>query len=141
MRRILGWSVGIVLALALGVFVLQTVASESGEVVVLHTRQDGSEETTRLWVVERDGDAWLRSGAGESGWYGRLVADPQIVLERAGQRLSCVAEPTPAARDEINALMAAKYGWRDQLIGLLVGSRDGAIPVRLRCTAGDAPGG
>ncbi len=138
MRRVLGWSFGVLLTLLLGVFALQMIASETGEVVVLHTGDAGAQASTRLWVVEHDGDLWLRSGGGESGWYGRLVAAPRIGLERQGTRLECVAEPAPAARDTVNALMADKYGWRDDLIGLLVGGRDAAVPVRLRCDAPSA---
>jgi hypothetical protein len=134
MLRFFAWFAGIVVALVVGVFLLQMAASESGEVVVLHTKEGGGETTTRLWVVDRDGAPWLRSGAGESGWYRRLAADPAIALERGGERFDCVAEPQPQLRDEINAQMAAKYGWRDRVIGLLVGSRDDAIPVRLHCT-------
>lgn len=132
MRKILGWSIGLLLAVAVGVFALQLVASETGEVVVLHTTADGVDHTTRLWVVELDGSLWLRSGGGDSGWYARLAAEPRIRLERHGETQSYVAEPESSRRDEINALMAEKYGWRDRLIGVLVSGRDTAIPVRLR---------
>lgn len=132
MRRILGWTVGLVLAVGLGFFLLQLIASETGEVVVLHTSDGSGEATTRLWVVEYDGDIWLRSGGGNSGWYGRLVATPAVRLERQGRTMLYIAEPEPAERARINALMAEKYGWRDQVIGLMVGGRDEAIAVRLR---------
>ena len=135
MRKFLGWSVGLLLALVLGVFALQMIASETGEVVVLHSLEDGTEVTTRLWVVEYDGDLWLRGGP-DSGWRLRVVEVPSVALERQGQRLICDAEAAPALRDRINALMAEKYGWRDRVIEALVGGRDQDIPMRLRCTAG-----
>lgn len=135
MRRFLGWTIGLVLAAALAVFGLQMVASETGEVVVLHTSADGAEQTTRLWVVELDGDLWLRSGGGDSGWYARLVAEPRVRLEREGRLASYTAEPDPARRDAINAAMREKYGWRDRIIEILLGGRDAAVPVRLRPAA------
>ena len=135
MRKVLGWSFGVLAALLVGVFVAQMIASETGEVVVLHTRDGAGEKTTRLWVVEHDGDLWLRSGGGASGWYERVETHPRVGLERHGRRLECTAEPTPASGTIINSLMAEKYGWRDDLIGVLVGGRDAAIPVRLRCEA------
>lgn len=137
MLKVLGWSFGVLVVLVLVVFAAQMIASETGEVVVLHTRDPSGETTTRLWVVEHDGDLWLRSGGGASGWYGRLETHPRVALEREGRLLECAAEPSPASRATINALMAEKYRWRDDLIGVLVGGRDAAIPVRLRC---DAPG-
>jgi len=135
MRKWLGWSLGALFGLFAGLFLLQIIASESGEVVVLHTAEGAGTATTRLWVVEHDGDLWLRSGGGESGWYARLQADARIKLERGGRTLLCVAEPEPAMRDVINDLMAAKYGWRDRVIGIMVGGRDAAIPVRVRSGA------
>ena len=59
-RKILGWSFGLVVVLLVGIFAAQMIASETGEVVVLHTRDAAGETTTRLWVVEHDGDLWLR---------------------------------------------------------------------------------
>jgi hypothetical protein len=133
MLRAVGWTVGALVVLVLVWFGLQVVASESGEVVVLQTRSDTGTETTRLWVVERDGALWLRSGGGSSGWYGRLAATPEVRLQRGDHDFACRAESEPAERDVINALMAAKYGWRDRLIALLIGERTNAVPVRLRC--------
>jgi hypothetical protein len=131
MRRILGWVVGVLLIVVIVVFGLQVIASETGEVVVLHTTADGEQVTTRLWVVDLDGDPWLRAGSA-SGWYARLVASPEVLLARQGMTARYVAEPRTERRAEVNALMADKYGWRDRLIEVLVGGRDDAIPVRLR---------
>jgi hypothetical protein len=134
MRKIIGWAIGLLLAVAVGVFGLQVIASETGEVVVLHTTAAGTESTTRLWVVEFDGDLWLRGGA-DSGWRQRLVDAGRAELERQGRRLACDAEAVPAEIERINALMAEKYGWRDRVIEVLVGGRAEDIPMRLRCAA------
>ncbi len=122
---------GALVALLLAVIVLEIIASESGEVVVVTTTgADGVEAETRLWVVDHDGSAWLRSGSPASGWYQRMQANPQITVERDGQEFTARIEPLPAMRDAINAEMAEKYGWADAYIGMLFG-RDDAIPIRL----------
>jgi len=113
-------------------FGLEWFASERIEVVVLHTHDaSGAAHDTRLWVVDHDGSPWLRAGSVESKWYKRVAADPQIGLTRGATELRYHATPVPAARDVINDLMRAKYGWGDLFIGWMIGGRDTAIPVRL----------
>jgi hypothetical protein len=130
-RRLIGWAaalLGGVLSLAL----LQIVASESGEVVVLHTRaSDGLEHETRLWVIELDGQQYLRAGDAGSRWYARLSVHPDVVVARSGVQAPYRAVPSAQLRAPVNAAMRAKYGWRDAAVGMFVGGRDGAIPVRL----------
>ena len=134
MIKILGWTLGVLLAIVLGVFGLQWAASERVEVVELHTVDPASGEavTTRLWVVDHDGKAYLRVGADGSGWYSRLTASSQISVTRQGTRGDYLAVPRPEKSDIVNDLMQAKYTWGDTLIGYLVGSREGAIPVELQ---------
>jgi hypothetical protein len=125
--RIVAVVAGIFLALG----VLQMVASESGEVVVLTTTDgSGAEQTTRLWVVDHEGAAWLRAGQDGQGWYGRLQARAAVTLERDGVETPYNATPVPAATAEINRLMAEKYGWADRLIGFIF-PRDSAVAIRL----------
>ena len=113
------------------VFLLQIVASEVGEVVILTTVEPtGEPAETRLWVVDLDGSVWLRSGSPQSGWFVRIVANPLIRVERGGQAYSYRAVFVPERRAEINALMREKYGWGDAYISLLFGRED-AVPVRL----------
>jgi len=134
--KIVAWLLGGILALALAVFVVQGVASETGEVVVLHTLDaSGAEKTTRIWVVDHAGQQWLRSGSTESGWYQRLTAEPHVRVERDGATGDYIAAPTPEERQAINAAMRAKYGWRDTLISWMVGGRDSAIPINLQPAA------
>lgn len=127
----LSWFIGAVLGLALAAFALQIIASESGEVVVLETRAGDSFASTRLWVVEDEGWLWLRSGGEGSGWYRRLVADPNVTLKRAGTQSAYRAHPQADRIQRINELMAAKYGWRDTVVGWFVGDRSHDVPVRL----------
>ena len=121
----------LLLTLFAGVLILQGVASESGEVVVLSTQGSGDEpEETRLWVVDLDGFQYLRAGQPESAWLNRLQATSRVGVERGDDRMAYDAVPEPERRDEINALMATKYGWADAFIGKLFGRAD-ATPVRL----------
>jgi hypothetical protein len=115
---------------------LQQIASESGEVVVLTTQDEsGDPQTTRLWIVDRDGQQWLRAGLTESGWYVRLQANNFVKVERDGVTRSYVAIPDPSVAAEINDLMSEKYGWADRYIGFLFG-RDGSVPILLQAPAG-----
>jgi hypothetical protein len=109
----------------------QMIASESGEVVVLYTQDNAGEQfSTRLWIVDHEGDAWLRAGSEQAGWYKRLMVLPEIELFRRSDRRSLSAKIEPAYGATINGLMAKKYGWRDAYVGFFF-SRDDAIPVRL----------
>jgi hypothetical protein len=129
--KIAGWFVGIVLAAVLMFIAAERIASETAEVVILHTDDGAEQVTTRLWVADYDGSAWLRTGADGSGWYTRLTANPQIEVERDGRLASYTAVPEPSASDAVNARMLEKYGWRDRFIGMIVGGREGSIAIRL----------
>ncbi len=132
--------VRIVARIAVGLVVLAVLAAGAifaaselgGEVVVLHTRDPvGADVTTHLWVVDDAGSAWLRSGLPTSGWFVRLEANPEVVVERGGQasRYRAVPVGTPEARDRIHALMREKYGWADRLIGA---ARDGSASIAVK---------
>lgn len=129
-KRVL-WVSSLLLGLALAAFALQLIASESGEVVVLETQDGDGVARTRLWVVEDEGRLWLRSGGDGSRWYQRLVAEPSVILERDGISDSYLTYPEPERVHRINDLMAAKYGWRETVVGWFVGDRSADVPVRL----------
>ena len=122
-----------VLLLAGAVGGLERFAAESGEVVVLHAREaDGHVVQTRLWVVDAGGEAYLRVGADGSGWFSRLTANPEVEVLRGDTLTPYLAIPAAEQSADVNRLMAEKYGWRDVLIGALVGGREGSIPVHLQ---------
>ena len=137
MRRILrGVLVLAVLLVAFAGALL--VLSEWGEVVVLHSRDaSGEPRGTRLWVVDDAGAAWLRSDGRERGWFVRVAANPEVELERGGERradrAAVVDAPETVAR--VSALMRAKYGVSDALIEFVEG---GWTPVAVRLDARDA---
>jgi Uncharacterized protein conserved in bacteria (DUF2255) len=125
--RIVAAVIGVVVVL----LVLQAIASESGEVVVITTRDAaGAPHETHVWVVDSEGHQWIRSGSPTSGWYMRLQQTPKLELERGGHHAQFGIEPMPAMRAQINALMRSKYGWADAYIGAFF-SRANAIPIRL----------
>ena len=131
------------LGAVIGVLVLYLVlvfgASESGEVVQLVTQDaQGEAVTTRLWVADTDGAMWLRAGEGTSGWYQRLMAhgvDSPATLIRGDQTYAITASAEPQRIAEINQLMADKYGLGDTLVGILAGSPEAGIAVRVVVSA------
>lgn len=126
------WITGVILGLIVMLGVAQTVASERVEVVELHTVDaEGIEQTTRLWVVDHDGAAYLRVGGDGSGWYDRLRANETVEVTRSGNRGRFITRTRPELSGTINALMQEKYTWGDSLIGALVGSREASIPIML----------
>ena len=130
--RYVTWIPGVLVLLALAIFGLERAASERVEVVELHTQDDSGElVTTRLWVVDHDGHAWLR-GDDRSGWVQRLKQQPVIELTRGGERASYQWQIHADQTATINALMRDKYTWGDQVISVLVGSRDAANAIALQ---------
>ncbi len=124
--------IGLVVALVL----LQTIASESGEVVTLTTVDaQGEERTTRLWVVEHEGAQWLRAGRAEAGWVQVLLSQGAtgvpVFVERNGTAASYQALPSMDQGALINQLMNQKYTWRDDIIGAMFG-RDDATTVAIK---------
>jgi hypothetical protein len=128
--KIVLYLVGGLLALVLLVFISQIIASETGEVVVLTSEGPDGSAATRLWVVDLHGVQYLRASP-DSGWYQRLIAEPDVLLERAGKRAAYRAEANLELAAEVNGLMYEKYGWRDAYIELLLGGRDDAVPLAL----------
>ena len=119
-------------ALVVVIFVLQGIASETGEVVVLTTQDQTTSEpvTTRLWVVDHDGAMWLR-GDIQSGWSQRALAQPAPVqLERDNVSYTLSVAAQPAQVELVNQLMRQKYEWRDQLISLMA-PREDSVALRL----------
>ncbi len=133
MRRVWIALVSIAGLFALFIALVFGLSEFGGEVVTLETKDaEGKPQQTRLWVVDHEGRAWLRSGAPESGWFLRLEADANVSVTRNGTTAAYRAEPVrdPAVRDRIHALMAEKYTFAERFIAA---TRDGthSVPVRL----------
>ena len=130
--KLIGKLVGIVFAFVLTIFMVQGIASETGEVVVLTTveQASGDTATTRLWVVEHDNTQWLR-GSAQSGWTQRALSqNVPLQLERDGITNTYTVTSAPAQVGTVNELMRQKYGWRDQFISLMA-TREASVVLRL----------
>jgi hypothetical protein len=105
---------------------------EQVEVAVLRTfSADGHGHDTKLWVVDHQGQPWLRGARPDLGWLERIRENPRVELVRRG-----VTTPYTAAIDEapdaelaVEEAMAAKYGWIDRWYELIM--RFDPIVIRL----------
>ena len=130
--KLIGKLIGTVFALVVTIFMVQGIASETGEVVVLTTveQASGDTATTRLWVVEHDNTFWLR-GSAQSGWTQRALSQNiPLQLERDGITNTYTVTSAPAQVGTVNELMRQKYGWRDQFISLMA-PREASVVLRL----------
>ena len=102
-----------------------------GEVVTLVTTDvDGRSYRNQVWIVETGHDLWIRSVSPTSPWLDRVVARPDVQIQRGVQLATYRATPLAHRRDRINAAMAERYGWADWLLGI-VEERQEAVPVFL----------
>jgi len=128
------------LTVALVVFVT-AFGIDEGEVVNLSTVDaKGAQFETQLWIIEHDGQLYLRAGRPAARWLARLRAHPEVKIERGGTTASYRAVPVddPATREAVNRRMAEKYGQADRLITRIF-DRSQAVPVRLESlTPGDS---
>ena len=117
--------VGIVVGILAGLFLLVIAASvaliESGEVVVIYTRDSsGGLHRARVWVLDHDGRPWVAPGNRSNAWFQRLLADPRVELVRSGVRSCHVATvvESPAAIPVLELLLE-KYASVIRVTGLL----------------------
>jgi hypothetical protein len=113
-------------------------ASElGGEVVTLHRAEaDGVVSEVRVWIVDNDGLSWIEHGDADSYWIAQLPDSPNLVLTREGRTISYVGTSDPDSHDLYHQLRRQKYGWADQLVGLIGGggTECTGVPVRLQLT-------
>lgn len=130
--KIVYWAAGLLLLVAVLILGLQIAASERIEVVELHIKDaSGEENTTRLWIVDDAGFAYLRTSNVNSGWAASALSAAEFELTRNGNRARLRAVPRPDKRDIVNSLMRSKYTWGDQVIEVLIGGRDESVPLEL----------
>lgn len=126
---------GVAMAILLGLFALITLAALEGrEVVIVHTTDpDGRPRTTRTWIADDHGAAWIEAANPEREFYHSIVANPEIEVERHGvmRRYHAVPLPNPGGHQLIRRLLADKYGIADWWIGLLA---DTSRSVGIRLT-------
>lgn len=120
-------AVAVVVVLAALLF----VASESGEVVVVTSVEASGEfHETRVWIVDIEDGTYVRAGTAESAWLERVLARPQVTLERGGERREVRLVLAEAMTATVNAHMAYKYGVADMVVGAPV-SRSDAVALRV----------
>jgi len=123
------------LAIAGALALLAGVTFALGEVVptaVIYTREAGGGWIgTKVWVVDYDGDAWVRVARPERKWFRRLQIDPRVEVERRGVRASYTAIPHADAdtRLVIDDAFARQNGPIDWWYGLLL--RSDSVPIEL----------
>ena len=130
--KLIGKLIGTVFAFVVTIFMVQGIASETGEVVVLTTveQASGDTATTRLWVVEHDNTLWLR-GSAQAGWTQRALSQNiPLQFEPDGITNTYTVTSAPAQVGTVNELMRQKYGWRDQFISLMA-PREASVVLRL----------
>jgi hypothetical protein len=129
-------------ALVLAFAVVTLVALEGREVVILHTHgPDGGERTTRTWIADADGAAWIEAATPERPFLHDLTRAPELVVDRGGRPRRCRAQvaANPEGHRLIRELLAAKYGWADRWIALVADTRR-SLAVRLDCEDGAQAG-
>ena len=82
------------------------------EVDIETSSQAGEPHRTIIWIVERDGEVYVRSYRGERGrWYREAVADPDVAIHVDGRRIAAraVAAADPDSVAACSAGLAEKY--------------------------------
>ena len=111
---------------------------DEGELVTLRTQgPDGAHYDTQLWVIEREGEFYLRAHFPGAKWLTRLRNHPEVEIRRGDASESFLALPVddPEVRRAVNQAMAAKYGFADRLASA-VWSPEKSIPVHLDRNSG-----
>jgi hypothetical protein len=87
------------------------ILDESREVRIETTGRRGSISTI-IWIVVAGDEVYVRSVRGDEGrWYQRALAEPQVAIDVAGEKLSFRAVPVdePAEIDTVTEALRAKY--------------------------------
>jgi hypothetical protein len=115
------------------VLVLGALAIDEGEVVALTTFDaEGKDHLTQLWIVDLEGDSYLRSSAPDNAWLERLRAQPEAILARGEEDRAVTATPVSNSEllSRVNRAMAEKYGASNRLYSALF-DRSGSVPIRI----------
>ena len=123
------------LALAAGAVIVLVVVGvlwvDEGEVVTLTTIDDqGHSSVTGLWIVEIDGEVYLRAGSPEVKWLERIRARPVVEITRDGVMQKVRATPIEdvALRKAVSWAMREKYGLVDAVIVRII-DHSQAVPI------------
>lgn len=123
----------LIIGLLIGGVIAGVVLIDEGEVVTLQTRgPDGDRYETQLWVIEEEGELYLRAHYAGAKWLARIRHQPEVGLRRGDASDSFLAGPVddPELLRAVNRAMAAKYGLADRLASSLW-NPEKSVPVHL----------
>ena len=123
----------LIIGFLIGGVVVGFMLVDVGELVTLRTQgPDGSQYETQLWVIDQEGELYLRAHFPGAKWLTRLRNHPEVELRRGDASDSFLALPVddPEVRRAVNQAMAAKYGFADRLASA-VWNPEKSIPVHL----------
>jgi hypothetical protein len=108
-------------------------AMAAAQEVDIETRSSAGEvHRTIIWIVERDGNLYVRSYRGPSGrWYRETLADPEVAIHVDGRRVPARAVPAtdPTSVEACSEGLRAKYRRSQSLRAMLV---DDVLPTTLK---------
>ena len=96
-----------------------TRLADADVVHIATVNEDGSERSTKIWVVVVERAAYVRTGA--TRWFANLERDPSVVITEGESEYAARAERVTAA-ERISLVQTAfreKYGFMDRLTGLI----------------------
>ena len=115
-------------------------AMAAAKEVDVETRSpSGDARRTIIWIVERDGDVFVRSYRGPRGkWYREALADPEVAIHVDGRRVAARAVPAtdPESVEACSEGLRAKYPRSRSLDAMLIPD---VLPTTLRIEAAGAP--
>ncbi len=119
MRAALGLSLVLMLAAPAAHAADWSGLVEADVVRIVTVDEDGSERTTKIWVVIVERAAYVRPGA--TRWFANLERDPSVVITEGESEYVARAERVTAAEriSEVQAAFREKYGFMDRLTGLI----------------------
>jgi hypothetical protein len=99
---------------------------------VLTTDEDGEARETKIWVLQLDGQGYIRTGS--TRWGDDVVRNPEIALRVGETDYPVRAEfiEDDAERERITAAFREKYGWTDAMLSWMRGSRPRIMQLRSR---------
>ncbi len=112
----------LILGILLAVVALGSAWVDEGEVVQLTTYDARAHQhETDLWIVDVDGRRYVRADLPGADWLERLNAQPEAELRRDGvaERVIARSVDDPGVREAVARAMTEKYGFLDQLTGVL----------------------
>jgi hypothetical protein len=124
----------LLIGLLIGGVVLGVLLVDEGEVVTLYTQDsEGERYETQLWVVDREGELYVRAHFSRAHWLARIRNHPEVEVRRGESRQTLRATPVedPELKRAVNRAMAEKYGLADRLASA-VWDPKWSVPVHLQ---------